>query len=100
VLVPIAVAVVLTVLLNIAAGVLAARLHGYGRQEAANVGLTVLTRGEFSLILGSLAVTAGLDPRVEPFVAGYVLVLAMIGPLAGDPVGEARRSQETSRQLR
>jgi CPA2 family monovalent cation:H+ antiporter-2 len=82
VLVPIAIAVVLTVVLNIAAGVLAARLHGYGRLEAANIGLTVLTRGEFSLILGALAVSAGLDPRIAPFVAGYVLVLAVIGPLA------------------
>jgi CPA2 family monovalent cation:H+ antiporter-2 len=82
VLVPIMVAVVLTVVLNIAAGLLAARLHGYGRQEAANIGLTVLTRGEFSLILGSLAVAAGLDGRIAPFVAGYVLVLAVIGPLA------------------
>jgi CPA2 family monovalent cation:H+ antiporter-2 len=82
VLVPIAVAVAATVLLNIAAGALAARLHGYGRQEAANIGLTVLTRGEFSLILGSLAVAAGLDPRIAPFVAGYVLILAVIGPLA------------------
>ncbi|MGN9914722.1 cation:proton antiporter [Phytohabitans sp. LJ34] len=82
VLVPITVAVVLTVVLNIAAGLLAARLHGYGRQEAANIGLTVLTRGEFSLILGSLAVAAGLDSRIAPFVAGYVLVLAVIGPLA------------------
>lgn len=82
VLVPITIAVVLTVVLNIAAGLLAARLHGYGRQEAANIGLTVLTRGEFSLILGSLAVAAGLDSRIAPFVAGYVLVLAVIGPLA------------------
>jgi len=82
VLVPIAIAVALTVVLNIAAGVLAARLHGYGRLEAANIGLTVLTRGEFSLILGALAVSAGLDPRIAPFVAGYVLVLAVIGPLA------------------
>ncbi|MDQ7907386.1 cation:proton antiporter [Phytohabitans sp. ZYX-F-186] len=82
VLLPIAVAVALTVVLNIAAGLLAARLHGYGRQEAANIGLTVLTRGEFSLILGSLAIAAGLDGRIAPFVAGYVLVLAVIGPLA------------------
>jgi CPA2 family monovalent cation:H+ antiporter-2 len=42
----------------------------------------VFTRGEFSLILASLAVTAGLDPRVGAFTAGYVLVLAIIGPLA------------------
>ena len=51
---------------------------------------------------GSLAVAAGLDPRIAPFVAGYVLVLAVIGPLAVTPVREARcaPSQGTSRQLR
>jgi CPA2 family monovalent cation:H+ antiporter-2 len=53
-----------------------------GREEAANISLTVLTRGEFSLILASLAVTAGLDPRITALTAGYVLVLAVVGPIA------------------
>jgi len=35
---------------------------------AANIGLTVLGRGEFSLILATLAVSAGLDDRIGPFV--------------------------------
>jgi CPA2 family monovalent cation:H+ antiporter-2 len=30
----------------------------------------------------SLAVAAGLDGRIGPFTAGYVLVLAIAGPLA------------------
>ncbi len=41
-----------------------------------------MARGEFSLILASLAVAAGLDGRLGPFTAGYVLVLAIAGPLA------------------
>jgi monovalent cation:H+ antiporter-2, CPA2 family len=53
-----------------------------GPYAAANIGLTVLARGEFSLILASLAVAAGLDGRLGPFTAGYVLVLAIAGPLA------------------
>ncbi len=59
-----------------------AHLHGFGRVGAANIGLTVLTRGEFSLVLASLALAAGLDARIGPFAAGYVLVLAVIGPIA------------------
>jgi CPA2 family monovalent cation:H+ antiporter-2 len=47
-----------------------------------DIGLTVLTRGEFSLVLAAMAVAAGLDSRVAPFVAGYVLLLAVVGPLA------------------
>lgn len=78
---PVAAAVVLTTVCNLAAGLLAARLYGFGPKAAANVGLTILARGEFSLILASLAQSAGLDPRLGPFVAGYVLVLAIGGPL-------------------
>ncbi len=79
---PVAAAVVVTVVGNLVAGVVAARLQGSGPQEAANIGLSVLARGEFSLILASLAVVAGLDGRLGPFAAGYVLILAVAGPLA------------------
>lgn len=74
-------AVLTTVVLTVTAGVVAARMHRLGRLAAANIGLTVLSRGEFSLILASLALAAGLDARLGSFTAGYVLVLAIIGPL-------------------
>lgn len=80
--VPIAIAVVLTIVLNAVAGLGAARLYGFDRRAGTNVAVTVLTRGEFSIVLGTLAIGAGLDPRVAAFAAGYVLVLAIIGPLA------------------
>ncbi len=79
--IPIAAAVLTTFALNVVAGILTARLYGFGRRAAANVGLTVLARGEFSLILAALALEAGLDPRIGPFVAGYVLVLALGAPI-------------------
>ncbi|MBN6033511.1 cation:proton antiporter [Amycolatopsis sp. 195334CR] len=82
VVVPVLVAVALTLVLNLAAGAFAAKLHAYDRQQGVNIGLTVLTRGEFSLVLATMATAAGLDARVAPFVAGYVLLLAIIGPLA------------------
>jgi CPA2 family monovalent cation:H+ antiporter-2 len=78
---PVAIAVVVSLVLNLAAGILAARMHDYRRGPAANIGLTILGRGEFSLILATLAAAAGLDDRIGPFVAGYVLVLALAGPL-------------------
>jgi monovalent cation:H+ antiporter-2, CPA2 family len=80
-----------TVLLAVAAGVVAARLHGFGREPAANIGLTVLSRGEFSLVLASLALGAGLDPRIGSFAAGYVLVLAVLGPVAVSSSGRLSR---------
>ncbi|OXM73700.1 MULTISPECIES: cation:proton antiporter [Amycolatopsis] len=82
VVVPVLIAVALTLVLNLAAGAIAAKLHSFDGQAGLNIGLTVLTRGEFSLVLATLAAAAGLDSRVAPFVAGYVLLLAIIGPLA------------------
>ena len=88
--VPVAAAVVLTLVLNVLAGGLASRMHGFGPAEAANVSLTILGRGEFSLILATLAAAAGLDPRIGPFVALYVLILAIGGPLLAANSAPAR----------
>jgi K+:H+ antiporter subunit KhtU len=78
---PVAVAVVLTLAVNLAAGALAARVYRFGRFEAVTAGLTLVGRGEFSLIVASFALASGLDERIGPFVAFYVLVLAVAGPL-------------------
>lgn len=78
----IAVAVAMTIVLATAAGVIAARMYRFTRVEAGNIGFTVLTRGEFSIILASLAMAAGLDQRIGSLAAGYVLVLAIVGPVA------------------
>jgi CPA2 family monovalent cation:H+ antiporter-2 len=79
---PVAIAVAVTLAFNVVAGVVAARIYGYGPQEAANAALMLVSRGEFELILASLAVAAGLDERVAPFAALYVLVLSIVSPLA------------------
>lgn len=79
--IPVAAAVAVSLLLNPLAGIITARLSGLGRVQAANIGTTVLARGEFSIILASLAAAAGLDPRITPFVGLYVLVLAVVSPL-------------------
>ncbi|MET7392930.1 cation:proton antiporter [Dactylosporangium sp. NPDC005572] len=81
---PVAAAVVLTIVMNLVAGLVVARLHGFGAPAAANVATTLLARGEFALILGAMAAAAGLDRRLAPFIAGYVLVLAVLGPIIAD----------------
>ncbi|GAA4194608.1 cation:proton antiporter [Streptosporangium oxazolinicum] len=90
---PITIAVLVTVLFNVAAGVLAARLNAFGRVEAVNISLTVLSRGEFALVLATMALAAGLDGRLAPFIAGYVLILALLGPLV------ASHSEQIARML-
>ncbi|MBJ7331062.1 MAG: cation:proton antiporter [Solirubrobacteraceae bacterium] len=74
-------ACVVTFALNLIAGVLAARTSDLDTGAAANIGLTLLSRGEFAMVLGALAAGAGLDPRLTAFVAGYVLILAIFGPM-------------------
>ncbi|MET0685097.1 MAG: cation:proton antiporter [Solirubrobacteraceae bacterium] len=79
---PVAVAVVVTVIFNVIAGIVATRVYGYGREAATNTALLLMSRGEFELILASLAVAAGLDSRVAPFAALYVLVLSILSPVS------------------
>lgn len=88
---PIAVAVALTLVLNLSAGLVAARLHRFGRRAASNVSFTILARGEFALILATLAAAAGLNDRLGPFIAGYVLILAVAGPLLAARSGALAR---------
>jgi CPA2 family monovalent cation:H+ antiporter-2 len=90
---PVLAAVAVTTVACVVAGVIAARIQHLGPAAATNIGLTILARGEFSLILATLAVGAGLDGRIGPFAAGYVLVLAIAGPLA------ASRSQIVARYM-
>ncbi|GAA3175501.1 MULTISPECIES: cation:proton antiporter [Streptomyces] len=79
---PVLVAVSLTVVMNVVAGMLAARIHRFGPRSAAGIATSLLARGEFALILATMAAAAGLDERLSPFIAGYVLILAVLGPLA------------------
>ncbi|MFI8219163.1 cation:proton antiporter [Streptomyces sp. NPDC085932] len=91
---PVAAAAALTVVMNVVAGLLVARVYRYGTETAAEIATTLVARGEFALILAAMAATAGLDPRLAPFIAGYVLVLAVLGPIA------AGRAQLLARALR
>jgi CPA2 family monovalent cation:H+ antiporter-2 len=78
---PIAIAVAITVLVNFVAALIVSRRAGLGRVPATNLATTILARGEFSLIIAALGAEAGLDHRVVPFVAGYVLLLALGAPV-------------------
>ena len=49
-----------------------------GRQRAATL---LGARGEFSIIIAGLGLTAGAPPRLSAIAAGYVLLTATLGPL-------------------
>jgi CPA2 family monovalent cation:H+ antiporter-2 len=74
-------AVILTIIGNFAAGMIAGRSAGFSPKASTNIGLTIVSRGEFSIIMANLAEAGGLLPILQPFAALYVLILAVLGPL-------------------
>ncbi|MFH9005926.1 cation:proton antiporter [Streptomyces afghaniensis] len=96
---PVTAAAVLTVVMNVAAGLLVARVYRYGTEPAAEIATTLLARGEFALILAAMAAGAGLDTRLAPFIAGYVLVLAILGPIAAGRAHLLARALRAARDL-
>ena len=77
----VAVAVLMTLVVNTAGGQLIAWLNKLTPAEGLNVSAMLTNRGEFVLILATLAAAAGLDPRLTPFAGLYVLAMAVIGPV-------------------
>ncbi|WP_022885963.1 cation:proton antiporter [Glaciibacter superstes] len=81
VIVVVLIAVVMTFALNVVSGMLLARLNRMGVVEGINTAAILVNRGEFTLILATLSVGAGLDHRLQPFAGLYVLIMAIAGPL-------------------
>jgi len=75
------IAIVLTFVLSLGSGMLLARMHQMGIREGLNTAAIFVNRGEFTLILATLSVSAGLDARLQPFAGLYVLTMAILGPL-------------------
>lgn len=55
------------------------RIGSRGRWRAA---AALTARGEFSIVIATLGVTAGASPRLSAIAAGYVLLTATLGPVA------------------
>jgi CPA2 family monovalent cation:H+ antiporter-2 len=78
---PVIVAVVMTLVINVLGGWLIARLNHLPGRAGLGIGIILQNRGEFALILATLASAAGLDARLTPFAGLYVLIMAIIGPV-------------------
>jgi monovalent cation:H+ antiporter-2, CPA2 family len=81
VILPVTGAVIMTLVVNGAGGWLIAWLNRLPARYGLGIGLILQNRGEFALILATLATGAGLDPRLTPFAGLYVLVMSIIGPV-------------------
>jgi len=62
-------------------GYLAAKWAGVGVPGRWRSGLTLTSRGEFSIVIAGLAVSAGEEPLIAPLATAYVLITVIFGPL-------------------
>ena len=63
------------------AGMIVGKRSKLSKIASLNIAFTLLARGEFSIIIVSLAAAGGLNPLLQPFAALYVLTLASASPL-------------------
>ncbi|WP_027363257.1 cation:proton antiporter [Desulfotruncus alcoholivorax] len=78
---PVVIAVLLTVFGNFVSGLISGRISGYSHRASVNIGLTITSRGEFSIVLAGLAKAGALLPVLQSFAALYVILMAVLGPL-------------------
>jgi CPA2 family monovalent cation:H+ antiporter-2 len=64
---------------KVVTGWFAARRAGVDRIGRRRAALVLVPHGEFSVVIAGLALGHDLDPRLGPFVAAYVLILALLG---------------------
>jgi len=81
-------AVVLTAPTKLLSGYLGGRIYGLSARQSTRVGLGMTTRGEFSLIIATLALSGAGTTLTEPvaqtiyaFAVGYVLVMSVVGTM-------------------
>jgi CPA2 family monovalent cation:H+ antiporter-2 len=79
-LVPAIVLAAVTLATKVASGYLAARRAGIGVPGRWRTGLSLTPRGEFSIVIAGLAVSAGIEPRLAPLATAYVLITVVVGP--------------------
>lgn len=62
-------------------GYLAAKSAGIAEPGRWRAGLALTPRGEFSIIIAGLAISAGLNAQIVPFAATYMLMTIIAGPV-------------------
>lgn len=81
VLIPALILAVVTMSTKVLTGYLAAKRAGIGRPGRWRTGLALMPRGEFTVIIAGLAVSAGVQPLIAPLAATYMLITVISGPI-------------------
>jgi len=69
------------VLSKVVTGYVAAKRAGIAPLGRWRTGFALVPRGEFSIVIVSVAVSAGIEPLLAPLVTGFVLITVVVGPL-------------------
>lgn len=81
VLIPAVILAVITMGSKVFSGYQAAKLAGIGPLGRWRTGLVLTPRGEFSIVIAGLAVSAGVQPLLAPLATAYVLITVFTGPV-------------------
>ncbi|HUG85159.1 MAG TPA: cation:proton antiporter [Euzebya sp.] len=79
----------ITATTKVATGWYAARRSGVQTRGRFRAGATLIARGEFSIVIAGIGVAAGVQPGLGALAAAYVLLMAILGPVAArvvDPI--------------
>jgi CPA2 family monovalent cation:H+ antiporter-2 len=92
---------VATTLTKLATGWWAARAQGIGKLGRARAGAALVARGEFSIVIAGLAVAyAAVPNELAALSTAYVLLMAVLGPIAARVVEPVVRWQPFPRRER
>lgn len=69
------------VLTKLATGWYAGRRAGVSAAGRLRAGAVLVPRGEFSIVIATLATAAGVNSKLAPLAAAYVMLLAVLGPI-------------------
>jgi monovalent cation:H+ antiporter-2, CPA2 family len=70
---------IFTILTKLVTGAYAARRAGVGTLGQWRAGLSLGPRGEFSIVIAGIAVSAGVAPQIAPLATAYVLITIIAG---------------------
>jgi CPA2 family monovalent cation:H+ antiporter-2 len=88
-----------TTLTKVLTGWWAARRQGIATMGRARAGAALVARGEFSIVIAGLAVTSGAAvPELAALATAYVLLMAVLGPIAARVVEPVARWRPFTRR--
>jgi monovalent cation:H+ antiporter-2, CPA2 family len=91
----------LTALTKFATGWWAARQAGVDSLGCLRAGTALVARGEFSIVIAGLGVSAGLEPGLGALSAAYVLFMAILGPILArvvEPIYESNKTRNVKKK--